>query len=112
VLQRVHRSLDRRGAACGVLGMHRHPPAHGVHGGHDLAQNAGGKRGIPGQPVSDHLGPAGQRRLHRRQLRELGVVSAPSPPVEELAVLGNPRPGVHRARNIVVAAEPDGRITC
>jgi len=55
--------------------------------------------------------PPGPRRLRRRQLRQLGIVSAPSPPVEELAVLGNPRPGVHRARNIVITAEPAGRIT-
>lgn len=39
-------------------------------------------------------------------MREVRGAGAVSPAVEELAVLGDPPPGVHRPRDILVTAEP------
>lgn len=41
---------------------------------------------------------------------QLGQPGAPAPAVEELAMLSDPRPSVHRPRNIIIPAEPARRI--
>jgi hypothetical protein len=111
MLQRIHPGRDRGCPARRMLGMHRHPAAHGMHRGHHPAQDIGRQHDVAGHPVPDHLGPAGPGRLRRRQVWQLRMVSAPPPPVEELAMLSDPRPGVHGPRNIGIPAKPAGRIT-
>lgn len=110
MFERVHSCFDRCRSAFGVLGMHRDPAAHGVHGGHGLAQDIGRQRVVPEPPVSDQLRPAGPRRLRSGQPRQFCRIRALPPAVEELAVLGDPRSGVHRPRNIGITAEPVRRV--
>jgi hypothetical protein len=106
VLERIDPCFHRRRSARGLLGVHRDPAAHGMDGRHDVAQDIGGKRLVPGPPVGNYLGPPGPLGLRGGDFRQLAVVGPPTPAVKELAVLGDPRPGVHRPRDILVPAEP------
>jgi hypothetical protein len=91
--------------------MHRDPPAHGVHRLGDRRQHAGGHRLILRIPIRDDLGPPGAGRLGRRDRGQLRVIGATAPAVEELTVLRDPRPGMHRARHVVIKPEPRGWLT-
>ena len=110
MLQGVHPGGDRRRSPGRVLGVHRDPPAGVVHRGDDRGQHVRGHRLVVRTPVPDDLGPAGPGGLGSGDRGEFGVVGAAAPAVEELAVLGDPGPGVHRAGQVIGLAEPRGRI--
>ena len=81
-----------------------------MHRRDDRGQHVRGHRLVVGAPVRDDLGPAGAGGLGRRDRGQFGMIGATAPAVEELAVLGDPRPGVHRAGQVIGLAEPLGRV--
>jgi hypothetical protein len=81
-----------------------------VHGGHDLPQDIDRQHGVSRMPVGNDLGPAGSGCLICCQRGQLVQPGTPAPAVEKLAMLSDPRPGVHCPRNIVITAKPAGWI--
>ena len=111
VLQGIHPGGDRRRPSGRLLGVHGNPPARCVHRLDDRREHTDGNRLILRRLVRDDLGPPGTGSLGRRDRGQLRVIGPTAPAVEELTVLRDPRPGMHRARHVIIKPEPRGRLT-
>ncbi len=81
-----------------------------MYGGHYRGQDPGRDGLIVYPPVTDQLGPARPRRLLCRYGWQFIEVRSPAPVVEKLTMLRDPWPGVHGPGQVLLPAEPAGRI--
>jgi hypothetical protein len=111
VFEGVDAGFDGRRATDPVLGVDGDATADGVDLRDHGAEHVDRHRVVGRHPVRDQLDPAGPGGLLGGDSGQLVAVGAASPPVEELAVLGDPRSGVDGTRDVRVAAEPVRRVS-
>ncbi|HEY2796168.1 MAG TPA: hypothetical protein VGJ28_27630 [Micromonosporaceae bacterium] len=111
MLDRVDAGRHRDLGAAGLLRAHGDPAADRVYGLHDRGHHVERDGLVVDTPVGDQFRPAAALRLCGRHRGQVGVVGTATATLEELAVLRDPRPGMHGARHVQVLPEPRRRVT-